>query len=54
MIVTFVSLYAIVSFIKLEIDFRCWTETTRVTYAILSIVFSVAIVGTYEGIHNKE
>jgi hypothetical protein len=36
------SLYLIISFVSLEIDFRYWPQGTRVTFLITTCFFSIA------------
>jgi hypothetical protein len=36
------SLYLIISFVSLEIDFRDWTQATRVIFLISTCFFSIA------------
>jgi len=36
------NLYLIISFVSLEIDFRDWSQATRVTFLITTCFFSIA------------
>jgi hypothetical protein len=36
------SVYLIISFVKLEIDFRAWPQATRVIFLISTCFFSIA------------
>ncbi|CAK0748704.1 hypothetical protein CCP3SC1AL1_1620005 [Gammaproteobacteria bacterium] len=40
-IISFISLYSMFSFVKLELNFALWQESDRVGYIILSVALSM-------------